>query len=51
MLLPKTAFFGFAKRYREPKVDEGFQDIVKVEFEVRILQYLGCTSIRGNASG
>ena len=35
MLLPKTAFLGFAKRYSEPQVSEGFQDIVKVDFEVR----------------
>ena len=34
LLLPKTAFFGFAKRYREPKLAEGFQDIIKVDFEV-----------------
>ncbi|KAF2117829.1 polynucleotide kinase 3 phosphatase-domain-containing protein [Lophiotrema nucula] len=30
-ILPKVAFTGFASRYREPKVSEGFQDIIKVE--------------------
>lgn len=33
-MLPKLAFTGFASRYREPKVEEGFQDIVTVDFEV-----------------
>ncbi|KAF2692285.1 PNK3P-domain-containing protein [Lentithecium fluviatile CBS 122367] len=33
LLLPKSAFFGFMKRFREPKLAEGFQDIVKVDFE------------------
>ncbi|KAF1960144.1 PNK3P-domain-containing protein [Byssothecium circinans] len=33
LLLPKTAFLGFAKRYSEPDVSEGFQDVVKVNFE------------------
>lgn len=37
-LLPKIAFAGFAKKYREPTLSEGFQDIVKVNFEVRTLQ-------------
>ncbi|PNS17341.1 Bifunctional polynucleotide phosphatase/kinase [Sphaceloma murrayae] len=31
-MLPKMAFSGFAGRYREPTVREGFQDVVKVEF-------------------
>ena len=34
MMLPKVAFTGFASRYREPKVEEGFQDITKVDFKV-----------------
>lgn len=33
-MLPKIAFTGFASRYREPRVEEGFQDITKVDFEV-----------------
>ncbi|OCL12378.1 PNK3P-domain-containing protein [Glonium stellatum] len=33
-ILPKVAFAGFLSRYREPKLEEGFQDIVKVEFRV-----------------
>ena len=36
-LLPKMAFTGFAARYREPKVEEGFQDITKVDFKVGVL--------------
>ncbi|KAF2872513.1 polynucleotide kinase 3 phosphatase-domain-containing protein [Massariosphaeria phaeospora] len=31
-ILPKLAFTGFASRYREPKLSEGFQDIAKVDF-------------------
>lgn len=27
------AFTGFANRYREPSLKEGFQDITKVDFE------------------
>jgi bifunctional polynucleotide phosphatase/kinase len=34
-ILPKVAFTGFASRYREPRDDEGFQDITKVDFKVR----------------
>ncbi|KAF2256368.1 PNK3P-domain-containing protein [Trematosphaeria pertusa] len=32
-ILPHTAFTGFTSRYREPRVSEGFQDIVKVDFQ------------------
>ncbi|KAK4496537.1 hypothetical protein PRZ48_012517 [Zasmidium cellare] len=35
VLLPKMAFTGFASRFREPKVEEGFQEIVKVDFVFR----------------
>ncbi|KAJ9658113.1 DNA kinase/phosphatase Pnk1 [Coniosporium apollinis] len=31
-MLPRLAFTGFASRYREPKLEEGFQDITKVDF-------------------
>lgn len=31
-MLPKMAFTGFAARYREPTVAEGFVDITKVDF-------------------
>lgn len=31
-MLPKMAFSGFASRYREPKVEEGFEDITRVDF-------------------
>ncbi|GAM87428.1 hypothetical protein ANO11243_054520 [Dothideomycetidae sp. 11243] len=34
-MLPRMAFAGFAKRFVEPKVSEGFQDIVKVDFVFR----------------
>ena len=36
-MLPKMAFTGFASRYREPTVDEGFDDITKVNFKVRLV--------------
>ncbi|KAH7094628.1 polynucleotide kinase 3 phosphatase-domain-containing protein [Paraphoma chrysanthemicola] len=34
-ILPKLAFTGFASRYREPKVSEGFAEIIMTEFKVR----------------
>ncbi|KAL6714847.1 DNA kinase/phosphatase Pnk1 [Lecanora helva] len=33
-ILPHSAFAGFAARYKEPKVKEGFQDIINIEFQV-----------------
>jgi len=33
-LLPKMAFTGFASRYREPRLEEGFEDMTEVEFKV-----------------
>ncbi|KAL9009840.1 MAG: hypothetical protein Q9173_005166 [Seirophora scorigena] len=33
-LLPHSAFSSFASRYKQPKVEEGFQDVVPVEFQV-----------------
>jgi len=33
--LPKLAFHSFASRFKEPKVKEGFQDVVEVEFKFR----------------
>lgn len=33
--LPKLAFTSFASRYKEPKLKEGFQDIVEVDFKFR----------------
>lgn len=35
-ILPHSAFTGFASRYQEPKLTEGFQDIIEIEFQVRI---------------
>ena len=40
-MLPKMAFTGFASRYREPNVGEGFQDVTKVYFKVcNMLSYI-----------
>ena len=33
-ILPDAAFRGFASRYQAPKIDEGFQEVVAVDFEV-----------------
>jgi hypothetical protein len=35
-MLPKVAFTGFASRYMEPRLQEGFQDIFRVDFKVRL---------------
>jgi hypothetical protein len=43
-MLPKMAFTGFASRYREPTVDEGFEDITKVNFKVRFWTLVGTQS-------
>jgi len=43
-MLPKMAFTGFASRYREPTVDEGFDDITKVNFKVRFWTLVGIQS-------
>lgn len=34
-LVPGIAFGDFARRFREPKVAEGFEDVVRVEFRFR----------------
>ena len=34
-VLPRLAFTGFASRFKEPKLTEGFQDITEVEFAFR----------------
>ena len=33
-ILPHSAFVGFTSRFKEPKVTEGFQDVIEVEFQV-----------------
>ena len=33
--LPRIAFSGFASRFKEPKTDEGFQEVVPVHFKFR----------------
>lgn len=54
-ILPHSAFSGFAARFKEPKVKEGFQDIVTIEFQVFSRQNpfswcgkLTCTQFQGN---
>ncbi|KAF2035544.1 DNA kinase/phosphatase Pnk1 [Setomelanomma holmii] len=37
-ILPKLAFTGFASRYREPQVTEGFAEIIKADFKVRTMR-------------
>jgi bifunctional polynucleotide phosphatase/kinase len=34
-ILPRIAFSGFASRFVEPELSEGFQDMTRVEFQVR----------------
>jgi bifunctional polynucleotide phosphatase/kinase len=34
-VLPKTAFNGYFARFKEPRVTDGFQDVVEVEFKFR----------------
>jgi len=41
-ILPHSAFAGFASRFKEPKVKEGFQDIVTIEFQVLLQLPLIC---------
>lgn len=36
-MLPKLAFTSFASRYRAPKLEEGFKEIVQVDFVVSIV--------------
>jgi bifunctional polynucleotide phosphatase/kinase len=31
--LPEVAFHHFASRFKEPQLEEGFQEIIKVDFE------------------
>ncbi|KAI4236292.1 MAG: hypothetical protein LQ349_002629 [Xanthoria aureola] len=33
VMLPHTAFSSFASRYKQPQVEEGFQDVVPVQFQ------------------
>jgi len=34
-MLPSIAFAGFASKFKEPKVEEGFQDVTKIPFKVQ----------------
>jgi len=47
-LLPRMAFSGFASRYREPAVKEGFEDITRVDFRVS-LDLCFCLQAHGDA--
>lgn len=33
-MLPKLAFTGYTSRYEAPSIEEGFEDVTTVEFEV-----------------
>lgn len=35
-ILPHSAFAGFAARFKEPSIEEGFQDVTRVDFKVCI---------------
>lgn len=35
-ILPHSAFSSFATRFKEPKAGEGFQDIIKIDFQVPV---------------
>ncbi|KAF1928602.1 DNA kinase/phosphatase Pnk1 [Didymella exigua CBS 183.55] len=37
-MLPKLAFTSFASRFRAPKLEEGFKEIITVDFEVSVVQ-------------
>ena len=37
-ILPKVAFTSFASRFRAPKLEEGFKEIVTVDFEVSVVR-------------
>lgn len=39
-ILPSIAFSDFRRRFEEPNVEEGFQDIVKVDFVVCFITFL-----------
>lgn len=34
-MLPKMAFNSFASRFKEPKAQEGFDEIIQVDFKFR----------------
>jgi hypothetical protein len=34
-ILPKQAFTGFGSRFREPQIEEGFEEIIETDFQVR----------------
>ena len=40
-VLPRSAFASFASKLKEPKMKEGFQDISRIEFQVRGLMVHG----------
>lgn len=44
-MLPKVAFTGFVARYREPKIEEGFQDVTKLDFKASNVRTHSCTTV------
>ena len=39
-ILPYSAFAGFSSRFKEPKLNEGFQDITRIDFEVCLPRHM-----------
>ena len=48
-ILPHAAFAGFASRFKEPMAKEGFQDIIRIDFQVSV-QFVSRTNPYGGAS-
>ncbi|EPQ61998.1 Bgt-4485-2 [Blumeria graminis f. sp. tritici] len=44
MMLPAIAFASFTKRYQAPQMEEGFQDIVEINFNVPSIPELNTRS-------
>lgn len=36
-MLPKLAFTSFASKFRAPKLEEGFKEIIMIDFEVSVV--------------
>ena len=48
-ILPHSAFAGFQSRFKEPKANEGFEDVVRVEFQVK--RWLGKRCLSNSKMG
>lgn len=44
-MLPGIAFSSYKSRFQEPKLEEGFSEVVEVEFKVRTSSFLGSVSL------